>query len=475
MPSNRFRKVLPLLLLAAAVLAWFVMLRPEHVAAPMDTYAPEPVALPASSRAADAGTSSRDEAPPSPPTAKASAPRDYDEVYADIVATMAALRQGIQAANATAPPAASPDTLGDLFREMTTTIVDCGPRTLQKLAAMAPVLMAAENAVHHEACRLILEFRLQVLAAAADPDNHRRDLARAMLDLMLVHEGVARLVYGQLHRRKHLDATHEPQLSTMLQIAAGELRHLRPMVLDLLLDLWVDMPDRSADLMLLLDGTEGPDAKRGALARLLLVPRYRELALDRIASSQDIRAMDEGALTAARNLDADEAIRVALTLKSCREAELHPLAAYTVLAERFPQQLLASYQDSLSRGLHPAHRENALQALAFQGGDVGSSAADLAFTQDTEVRCRGVGLLALARLSTAEFARHFDRAIADPSFTTGQHGPVYLVNALRNHAPRCVDVNFLDRATSTLLALLPAGMAQARSNVEALRRQHVPR
>ena len=86
-----------------------------------------------------------------------------------------------------------------------------------------------------------------------------------------------------------------------------------------------------------------------------------------------------------------------------------------------------------------------------------------------------IGLLALARLPTNDFARHFDRALADASFTSGSFGPVYLANALRNHAPRCSDVNFLDRATSTLLALLPADMAQARSHVEAIRRQHVPR
>lgn len=474
MASQPLRKAWPLLLLVAGVLAWLALQRPEQGAAPIDTGLSTSTPLPAVS-ANDTGGSAREEASPAAPTADAATPRDYDAVYGDIVATMLALRQTVQASNATAPPSASTDTLGGLFREMTTTVADCGPRTLQKIAAMAPVLLTAENAVHEHACRLILELRLQVLAAAPDPDNLRRDIVRAMLDLMLVHEDVARLVHGQLHRRKHLDATHEPQLSSMLPIAAGELRHLRPMVLDLLLDLWVDMPDRSADLMLLLDGAEGPDAKRGALARLLLIPRYRELALERIATSQDIRAMDEGALLAARNLDADEAIRIAQTLKSCREAELHPLNAYTILAERFPKELLASYQDALARGVHPAHRENAVQALAFQSGDVGASAADLAFTHDSELRCRGVGLLALARLPTNDFARHFDRALADASFTSGSFGPVYLANALRNHAPRCSDVNFLDRATSTLLALLPADMAQARSHVEAIRRQHVPR
>ncbi len=409
-----------------------------------------------------------------PPAAGAAA-RDFDAVYGDIVATMLALRHSAQVLNGTAQPLALPDNLGELFREMTTSVTDCGPRTLQKIAAMAPVLLAAENAVHNRACRLILEIRLQVIGAAPDLDNHRRELVRSMLDLMLVHEDVARLIYQQLHCRKQLDATHEPQLRAMLQMAAGELGHLRPMVLDLLLDLWIEVPDRSSDLMRLLDGSEGPDAKRGALARLLLVPRYRELALDRIVSSHDILAMDEGALMAARTLDADEAIRILRTLKSCREVELHPLAGYTVLAERFPMELLASYQDSLGRGLHTAHRENAVQALAFQGGDVGSSAAELAFTHDTELRCRGIGLLALARLPTNDFARHFDLALADASFTMGQYGPVYLANALRNHAPRCTDVNFLDRATSTLLAMLPIDMAQARSNVEALRRQHVSR
>ncbi|MBL9079945.1 MAG: hypothetical protein JNL08_20795 [Planctomycetes bacterium] len=402
--------------------------------------------------------------------------RSYDVVYADLLATM---HRGASLARQTPIDDGAFGTVqqrtNDLFAEMCTQVVDSGPRTVQKLLGF---VNDWENRFVRQdlyCCQVILELRLKVLTDLPDGVAQRRELVAAMLDGMLVAEGLAEMVFRLLQHRSYVEPVHEPSLTALLGAATGELAHLKPMVMDLLLDLWLRMDDRNADLLALCEGQQGSETQRAALARLLCTTKYREFALDRIKASKDYVCMTDAAMLAARMLDGPTAIAIVQALKSTPEAELQPVGAYSVLAERFPEQLEASYEEALARGVMPAHRENALQALAFLPEGRGIDLARRAFESDGHARVRGVSLLALARLPTAEFASLFDIAVADAEFVGSTFGPDYLSGALRNHAPRCTDPNFLDRATNTLLAILPSGKVQVRGAIEALRGQYVPR
>ena len=205
-------------------------------------------------------------------------------------------------------------------------------------------------------------------------------------------------------------------------------------------------------------------------------PSYRRMAIERLLETHDPVTMDEAAMFAAKRLPATDALFVVSALKSSPEGEGAYFAAYRGLAERHPADLAASYQQCLADGVMPAHRMNAIMSL----GNVGELQRDtvrLAFDQDPSYRVKGVALLALAsELPTAEFAPLFDTALADPGFLGAEFGPSDLGNALRNHAlVRRGDSNFIARATTALLAVLPTGNDAVRTRLEATRREFVMR
>jgi hypothetical protein len=455
----------------AGTLGLWGLLRPD--VAPGPSGSGPLVAQPATPQAAatESERVEREPLEPAGPEEAATPPRTFDAVYADILAVM------LHTSSNRDEAAGNEDLrqqVGDLFAEMCTTIADAGPRSLQKVLGCAGDWSGPNHQVDINACRLILELRLKVMADAPDLVSSRRELVTSMIESMLVSRDVAQLVYDILRRRPYVEAVHESSLTALLGAASGELAFLHPMVLEMLLDLWLRMDDRNVDLLALVEGHGGVEAQRQALARLLLTDRYRDFALDRIKSMRDIRCMDDAALHAARHLDGPTAIKVVESLKATPEAELHPLGAYSILAERFPDLLEQSYIEALARGVLPAHRENAMQGLAFLPGDRWLELARRGFESDGAERVRGVCLLALAKLPTPEFGKVLDVALADPAFVSSVYGPSYLSGAVRNHAPRCTDVNFLDRATGSLLALLPSGSRQAREQIEGVRRQYVP-
>lgn len=403
------------------------------------------------------------------------APRGYDEVYVDIIASLlhgAGLAQRQQVDDGSIAEASKRS--GDLFGEMCTRVEDAGPRTLQKMLGFASDWKNPELRRDLYACQVILELRLRVMSDMQGKEKVRQELVGSMLDAMLVTEDVAMVMFDLLRRRPYVEPLHEPSLVALVDAATGSLAYLRPMANELLMDLWLRMDDRNADLLALCDGHAGAASQRAALARLVCSDRYREFAMDRIKASADIVCMNEAAMLAARRLDAQTAISIVQTLKSTPAAELQPISAYNVLADRFPDELGESYQDALARGVMPAHRENAMQSLAFLPDGKWLDFAKRAFDSDDSKRVRGVCLLALAQLPSEEFARYFDVLVADTTFLLSPQGPSYLAAAIGNHAPRCQDPNFLDRASNTLLSILPSGARQARQSIEDLRRQYIP-
>ncbi len=416
-------------------------------------------------------------APATPATAKP--PRSFDEVYADILQTMSGARQlpvDLDAKAREAAQQAVQTKLGELFLEMATEVKESGSRAMQKLLSLGRPFEHELAVPDVHACRLILDFDLQVMTKEPERLAQRSPLVQLLLEKMSVTSDLAHLTHALLHKKGYLQREHEDLLKAMLDASVGDLAHLRPLILDLLLDLWLSTDTGNANLLTLVEGAEGAMAKQAALARLLLTEKYRELAMVKLIALRDAVAMDQASLLAARSLDASEALRILAAFKSTPQGEFHSFSGYSTLAERFPKELAQNYEKSLADGVMPAHRENAMQSLAHLPGNEWTSLAQRAFEHDPSARVKGVALLALAaKQRSADFERAFDIGLGNPEFAGSQFGQSYLANALLNHAGRSGDVNFLDRASSSLLAILPTSSVQVRADLASLRKQYLPR
>jgi hypothetical protein len=178
-------------------------------------------------------------------------------------------------------------------------------------------------------------------------------------------------------------------------------------------------------------------------------------------------ALQAASLVAALRLPFATAVEVLSRLRSARE-HLH-LGAYAALAERFPNELAAHYQEALGAGVRPLHREQVVSALGFYtDGKVGLPQVLLAFDQDPAPRVRDTALMALGgNAPVADFQPRCMTAIEDSTVPRS-----LIVNALGNAATR-VDANWLDQATRALA--LSAGITpQVAARIEQLRTQHLP-
>ena len=424
------------------------------------------------------------------------APRSFEEVYVELVGSLMERRDGAREAarSAAAVPAgavapasgpmlcsagartAADDSRERLLAEMVTEVATPGQHAMRKLAALPGSWQDDVAVIHVFACRVIIDLSLQFTSHQADRAMERRELVATMLDYMPFSRDFTTFTHTMLRQKPWLEMVHEARLLALLDTAKGDLEFLARPVQDLLATLWCYGDVNNEDVLALLDGSRGKPLEAAALHRLLLTPSYRRMAIERLLETHDPVTMDEAAMFAAKRLPATDALFVVSALKSSPEGEGAYFAAYRGLAERHPADLAASYQQCLADGVMPAHRMNAIMSL----GNVGELQRDtvrLAFDQDPSYRVKGVALLALAsELPTAEFAPLFDTALADPGFLGAEFGPSDLGNALRNHAlVRRGDSNFIARATTALLAVLPTGNDAVRTRLEATRREFVMR
>lgn len=406
--------------------------------------------------------------------------RSFDEVFADIVACFRA-----QSATSTNPSRArdgagnEPDMgkLNALMEEMVTRVPDSGGSAVRKVASVPFAWSAPEAAIDVFACRTIVDLQLQARrdhpAALGAPTK----LVGVLLDHMAFRVDLGQFAHGLLNRKPYLGREHEPIVRAMLQAAVGEQAYLAPLARDLLLTIYLNVDADNVDLLMMAQGGDGSEAQTAALHRLLLSPQYRDFAVAQLIASRDGQRMNNAALFAAENLDAEQALHVVIALKSTPEGENTHFFAYMRLRERAPEALAASYEAALASNTLPAHRMNALWQLGNIEGARGRELATLGFREDPSPRVRGVALLVLgSSLASADFEPMFDQAIGDAALRAAPFGWSDLVSALGNHARRKggTDVNFLDRATRALLSGLPGDRDDLRSRVTALRREYVP-
>ncbi len=347
----------------------------------------------------------------------------FDEVYADILRAMSEVRAKEAARAPESEREACRKDLGLLFEEMVGKVRDSGPKTVSKILSLGNRL-AEDGAMEAAACRLILDFSIQVMSKEPDLKPGRASLVSSMVESFTASVDVAKFFHGILQKRNCLEMVHEPLLKGVLDACVGDLQAVRPLAMDLLLELWATADSGSASLLALAEGAEGQVAAYAALARLLLIEKYRDYAIAKLVASRDATVMDQASLVAARTLGAKDAIHILASMKSTAEGELHSFSGYAVVAERFPDELSASYLDALAQGVMPAHRENAMQNLAHLRGEKWAELARTALAEDSNARVRGVALLGLApRLRSDAFGPLFESALADPRFLSSECGP----------------------------------------------------